>query len=333
MDRGRTSGAGNVKKASARRSKADSEGKLSIGALSRITGIPVETLRTWESRYGFPVPERKSSGHRVYLLSTVARIRLIAEALARGHRAGEVVPASASELTALIEATSGGPYAPSARDPVAPPATGAVSEALEAVAAYDSAALTRLLTRDWASLGPETFLTDRVAPLVDAVGEAWSAGKLDIRHEHFFSEKLTDVLRILRLPFENAAKGPLVILATLPGEQHGLGLQMCSLMLAVGGCRVLNLGVEIPPAEIADLVSETGARAVGLSVSPVTGDASTRREIEGLRRRLPPLVQFLVGGSGAPPGLGPGVDVIDELSVLHDRARHMMVQAARGSDR
>jgi hypothetical protein len=29
---------------------------LSIGALSKATGIAVETLRTWELRYGFPVP-------------------------------------------------------------------------------------------------------------------------------------------------------------------------------------------------------------------------------------------------------------------------------------
>ena len=32
--------------------------RLSIGALSRATGIAVETLRTWESRYGFPVLPR-----------------------------------------------------------------------------------------------------------------------------------------------------------------------------------------------------------------------------------------------------------------------------------
>jgi len=51
--------------------------RLSIGALSRATGIPVETLRTWEGRYGFPVPERRPSGHRVYALSTIPRLRRI----------------------------------------------------------------------------------------------------------------------------------------------------------------------------------------------------------------------------------------------------------------
>lgn len=37
---------------------------LSIGDLSRATGIPIGTLRSWESRYGFPAPRRLESGHR-----------------------------------------------------------------------------------------------------------------------------------------------------------------------------------------------------------------------------------------------------------------------------
>ena len=80
-------------------------GKLSIGALSRSTGIPVETLRTWERRYGFPVPERKPSGHRVYAVAHVSRLRRIAEALARGHRASEAVSASEKDLTVLLDVT------------------------------------------------------------------------------------------------------------------------------------------------------------------------------------------------------------------------------------
>jgi DNA-binding transcriptional MerR regulator len=68
--------------------------QLSIGALSRATGIPVETLRTWEHRYGFPAPERRPSGHRVYSRAIVPRLRRISEAIARGHRAGQVVSAS-----------------------------------------------------------------------------------------------------------------------------------------------------------------------------------------------------------------------------------------------
>ena len=83
------------------------EARLSIGALARATGIPVETLRTWESRYGYPIPERRPSGHRVYAVSIVARLRRIGEALARGHRAAQVVAASDVHLAALLDATQG----------------------------------------------------------------------------------------------------------------------------------------------------------------------------------------------------------------------------------
>jgi DNA-binding transcriptional MerR regulator len=38
----------------------------SIGAVARMLGIPPATLRTWEERYGLPVPERSPGGHRLY---------------------------------------------------------------------------------------------------------------------------------------------------------------------------------------------------------------------------------------------------------------------------
>ena len=103
--------------------KADAaEGRLTIGALSRATGIPVETLRTWERRYAFPVPTRKPSGHRVYPLSAVPRLRRVAEALARGHRPAEVVPISEAALETLLNALrTKAPAEPPAREQPAVP--------------------------------------------------------------------------------------------------------------------------------------------------------------------------------------------------------------------
>src|SRR5262245_9076336 len=88
---------------------------LSIGALSRLTAIPVETLRTWERRYGYPVPERKPSGHRVYPVTSAPRLRRIVQALASGHRAREVVGASDADLRALLDAAPSSPAPRAAR--------------------------------------------------------------------------------------------------------------------------------------------------------------------------------------------------------------------------
>src|SRR4029077_16215410 len=82
-------------------------GMLSIGALARATSIRVETLRTWERRYGYPVPERKPSGHRLYPVASVSRLRRIAQALASGHRASEGGSASESAPRVLLDARPG----------------------------------------------------------------------------------------------------------------------------------------------------------------------------------------------------------------------------------
>lgn len=303
----------------ARRQRSGTGGKLAIGALSRATGIPIETLRTWERRYGFPIPERKPSGHRVYPLSSVPRLRRIAEALGRGHRAAEVVGASKADLTELIRATPG---AMASR--LAPPALPAdPSELLRYVKAFDGGALTRQLLADWALLGPLDFLRGRVAPLVRAVGDAWESGDLDVRHEHFLSERVGDLLRALRLQLEERATGPLVIFTSLPGESHGLGLQMAALVLAMAGCRVLNLGTETPVPEVATLARDLNARVVAVSVSVATRGRTTTTHLARLRSLLPRKMTLLVGGEGAPRSRK-GLLVIQELGDLEAWGRRLM---------
>ncbi len=286
---------------------------LSIGALARATGIPVETLRTWESRYGFPVPERKPSGHRVYPLGAVPRLRRVAEALALGHRAGQVVGASPEALDQLLDGTAASRAGPSAGLPPAEDLPGL----LRLVAAFDADRLTRTLLGDWGRMTPIEFLEKRISPLVDAVGDGWENGDLEIRHEHFLSERVGDLLRSLRLPFEERASGPLVVFGTLPGEGHGLGLQMAALLLASVGCRILYLGPEVPPPQLASLATDLGARAVAVSVSSATRGGATNASLRKLRDRLPPRVALVVGGAGAPRAQA-GMEVVRHLSELEE---------------
>jgi methanogenic corrinoid protein MtbC1 len=287
-------------------------GKLSIGALANATGVPVETLRTWEQRYGFPVAERKPSGHRVYALSTVTRLRRIADAIARGHRAGAVVGATEAELGRLLSATAA-PAPPGVFS--ANPSRASVEELLAAVSVFDTDRLTAALWSDWGRLGPIGFLQLTVAPLIERVGREWEEGRMEIRHEHFLSERLGDVMRAIRLPLDLLSSGPMVICATLPGESHALGLQMAALLLSSAGLRVLYLGTEIPPPELGRLAREAGARAVAVSVSAAADGAAVRGQLTRLREELPRPVQLLVGGRGAPAGRADLVTV-DDFAVL-----------------
>lgn len=307
----------------AARPKAVPEGpRLSIGALSRATGIPVETLRTWESRYGYPVPVRKPSGHRVYPVSSVPRLRRVAEALTRGLRASEVVAASEDDLTALLETTT-----QAVRTADAPRGASADTAGLmELVSAFDADRLTRALLIEWARLGPLDFLGACVAPLIRAVGEQWESGRLEIRHEHFLSERVGDLLRSLRLSFEGRGTGPLIVLASLPGEAHGLGLQMAALILASAGCRILFLGTEVPPAQMVSLVKDLGARALAVSVSQANAGPAATQQLRRLREALPRKTMLLVGGDGA-PDVRPGMEVIRDFPTLERWGRALTATA------
>lgn len=295
-------------------------GLLSIGALSVATGIPVDTIRTWERRYGFPVAQRKPSGHRVYALSTVPRLQRIAQAIARGHRAAEVLPASEKALEALLAALSKAPPAGPLATERARPASSMAGEdpggLLDAARAFDADRLKRAFQADWAALGPLEFLEARAAPFLTALGDAWERGAIDVRHEHFGSSVLGDFLRAVRMPLDDRATGPVVVLATLPGELHGLGLQMSALVFSLAGWRTLVLGVDTPVAQIAALTKETPIGAVALScVQP--GGRGVAAAIRRLRQQVPRRTAILVGGAGAPAAVREArIEIIPDLLAL-----------------
>jgi methylmalonyl-CoA mutase cobalamin-binding subunit len=81
---------------------------------------------------------------------------------------------------------------------------------------------------------------------------------------------------------------------------------MATCVVALTGHRVVFLGMSNPVIDIARTASQTGARAVVLSVSPSMDVAVTRRLLTELGGRLPVGVELVVGGAGAPrdqPGI------------------------------
>jgi PAS domain-containing protein len=64
---------------------------LTLKAVSRRTGIPAATLRTWERRYGFVHPSRSASGYRLYGEKEIARVLKVKYLLEQGVRIGEAM--------------------------------------------------------------------------------------------------------------------------------------------------------------------------------------------------------------------------------------------------
>ncbi|HEX5880043.1 MAG TPA: MerR family transcriptional regulator, partial [Actinomycetota bacterium] len=72
---------------------------LTLKAVSRRTGIPAATLRTWEHRYGFLRPRRSASGYRLYGEEEIARIEHVKYLVGQGVRIGAAMKAVVEEAT------------------------------------------------------------------------------------------------------------------------------------------------------------------------------------------------------------------------------------------
>jgi DNA-binding transcriptional MerR regulator len=284
-----------------------------MGAVTRRTGIGEHTLRAWERRFGFPQPERLPSGHRRYTHAQVQQLLLINAALAHGYRAGDVVPLPLDELEELLRQHESvdAPLAESSNDDW-------TTAVLDACRRFDRSALTSLLQRETVRLGVPRFVRERVAPTLYDIGEIWARGGLEIRHEHFFSEVLEDHLRVLRTPLEATAKGRPVLLATLPDEHHGLGLQIVALLISAAERSVRILGPHVPVDEIVEAAAAVDAAAVGLSISPFAVTDETVEVVGELRDALPASVSLWLGGAGADDleGLPDGTLVVTEAEDL-----------------
>jgi DICT domain-containing protein len=77
------------------------EDKLGIGDVAERTGIATGTIRMWEQRYGFPVPDRAPSGYRLY---TEEDVRVLTRASALRH-SGMSVAASLEHARAASAPT------------------------------------------------------------------------------------------------------------------------------------------------------------------------------------------------------------------------------------
>jgi hypothetical protein len=125
------------------------------------------------------------------------------------------------------------------------------------------AALERALTRD----GLRSFVLDTFAPLTTAVGELWAGGKLQVFEEHLCTRHLVHFLEVAMSRVGRPPGAPEVLLATLPGERHALGLLMAEALLIHAGRAALNLGTEVPLDQIVAAAERSGVKTVALSRS------------------------------------------------------------------
>jgi DNA-binding transcriptional MerR regulator/methylmalonyl-CoA mutase cobalamin-binding subunit len=263
---------------------------VSIASVERETGLSKDTLRMWERRYGFPQPGRDGNGERAYPPEQLEKLRLIRRFMDLGHRPGKIVAAPMHELTARMSEID-----VAARAQLAP--AGPLPEVLQLLKAHRVAEMRDHLAQDMMRLGVQRFLLETVAPINAEVGRAWMRGEIAIHEEHLYSEQIQHLLRQAIGSTTHAGQSPRVLLTTLPGEEHQLGLLMAHAFLSVEGAQCLSLGVQTPASDIVAAARALRADIVGLSFSQAVRPRTACAGIAELRRHLDRGVELWAGGA------------------------------------
>ena len=134
------------------------------GAVARIAGMPVATLRIWEQRYQAVRPITAASGHRLYSSADVERATLLRRLTAQGHAIGLLAALDTEQMREMM-------HAPAVAVPANRP--GAQKQAAMKVVVVGQA-LARRLRRliDSKPLGPALRMVAVFDTLADAVQAA-----------------------------------------------------------------------------------------------------------------------------------------------------------------
>ncbi|MBU6364072.1 MAG: MerR family transcriptional regulator [Acidobacteria bacterium] len=257
---------------------------ISIGSLARRTGVPVDTLRAWERRYGVLRPERTDGGQRRYGDRDVERVLWLSARVAEGQRISDAVAAlNALEREDDEADAAGGPTAALA------------SRLIVAARQGDGARVELELDRAFAALPMVQAMELGVFPALADLGRRWAEGERVVVAEHLLSAA-TERRLAARLSAARRPRGPIGIVACPSGERHAVGALCLSVLMAQDGWRVSFLGADTPLVE-ADAVAQARRARACVAVCTLPGSAkAAAAEIS----ELPNARMWVLAGPDAP---------------------------------
>ncbi|EUB83994.1 MerR family transcriptional regulator [Pseudomonas sp. GM30] len=207
-----------------------------IREVSRLTGVNPVTLRAWERRYGLIQPTRTESGHRLYSMTEIERVRSIVDWIDRGVAVSKVgkILAKTEPLKALAHIIPD--------DLVQTDYAQWRQQVQVAVSAFDDRALDQVYNQIFSSYSLPVVFQDILMPLwlqmlqrQDAFGQT---------SEWLFFDGFLRARVLQRIVALRGVQPRKVIVSALAGQCRELELLVAALFLSGNdaGVRVLTTG-------------------------------------------------------------------------------------------
>lgn len=256
-----------------------------IGVVSRMTGIPVATLRVWERRYKFPKSSRTAGGHRLYSEKELVRLRWVKSSIDEGMQTSQAVRALRNRerqgrIPELVPVT-----------PLLQPRADAATldefqvRLTSSLERHDLTSADQILGEVLAIYPMENLILDVIRPALVQIGEDWTSGRVNVATEHLASQFLRQRLTMWLVTGPPTHPVRPIVLACGPGEWHEVSLLMLGVLLRRRRWPVAYLGQSVPLPDLAKFVRDIRPPVVVL-VAMTDGAAE---ELLGLPEWLPEL--------------------------------------------
>ena len=253
-----------------------------------LTGIPADTLRMWERRYGVVAPIRSEGGYRLYDDAAIARLTAMNALVGAGWSARRAAEQVASGTTL-------GPLGGEPEEPAAP-SDDDLDLLVQLAEDLDATTLSRSLDEVFARADFETFADDWLMPALWRLGQAWHRGEVSVAGEHFVSAGVHRRLAAALDAVPPRVGAPRVLVGLARGSRHELGVLAFSVALARAGLDVVYVAGDLPPDSWVVAATTQRPAAVVIGVPAAEDVPAVRDTVAALAAARPDLPVLLGGG-------------------------------------
>ena len=147
---------------------------------------------------------------------------------------------------------------------------------------------------------PQHVLDEGLIAAMDIVGEKFAAGAMFVPQMLRSAKTMQACVELLKPHFSETGmttKGK-IVLGTVKGDLHDIGKNLVAMMLEGAGFEVVDLGVDVAPADFARAAVDEGCQIVGLSAllsttMPAMADTIKELKAAGCRDGL----KVMIGGA------------------------------------
>ncbi|HJA06163.1 MAG TPA: cobalamin-dependent protein, partial [Candidatus Mediterraneibacter pullicola] len=147
---------------------------------------------------------------------------------------------------------------------------------------------------------PLDIINEELIPALNRVGDGFEKGTVFLPQLLMSAEAAKSAFAVLKEKMDKSGevqeKKGTVVIATVKGDIHDIGKNIVKVLLENYSFDVIDLGKDVPPEKIIDIVMEKNVRLVGLSALMTTTVVSMEETIRLLREKAPQC-KVMVGGA------------------------------------